>query len=203
MTSPMRQSIQLWIADRAPLGDESGSGLLAPIEVNDFWIDTDTGTLWRCTAAPDQEHLVWLWENPQADWEQEDEDSLDFIKNKPANPVQSVESRSLNSAFLIDSTRNAFVFYSVDISAVLSLTSGQSGTVFLEIASDSGFTEDVQELGQRSNGNTGNLSLGNTTDLATANLSGFVPANFYCRLRTNSNTGSPAFTYKSGQKILF
>lgn len=116
--------------------------------------------------------------------------------------VQTASTRSLNTAFQVNSTKDSFVNYSVDIAATISLTTGQSGTVFLEIASDSGFTTNVQTLGQFTNGNAGTLAVGlNLTQTNTACLSGYVPAAYYCRLRTTNNTGTPTFTYKNGQEI--
>lgn len=116
---------------------------------------------------------------------------------------QSSASRSLNSAFQPSSTRDCLVNYSVDITTSITLTTGQSGTVFLEIASDSGFTTNVQELGRFLNGNTGTLTLGlSLTQSVTGTLSGYVPAGYYARLRTVNNTSTPTFTYRSGQEVL-
>lgn len=140
----------------------------------------------------------------QSDWTQSNSSSVDFIKNKPAAISQSSASRSLNSGFQISATRNSLVSYSVDIATTLSLTTGQTGTVFLEIASDSGFTTNLQEIGRTVNGNTGTLTLGlNLTQNVTATLGGLVPAGYYCRLRTQNTVGTPTFNYRSGQEILF
>lgn len=117
--------------------------------------------------------------------------------------VQTTATRTLNSAFQVNSSRNSMVNYSVDIAATISLTTGQSGTVFLEIASDSGFTTNVQTISQFTNGNAGSLTIGlNLTQTNTGCLTGFVPSGYYCRLRTANNTGTPTFTYKIGQEVL-
>lgn len=139
----------------------------------------------------------------QSDWEQTNISSLDYIKNKPAPRSQSSATRSLNSGFQVSAARDALVNYSVDVSCSLTLTSGQSGTVFLEIASDSGFTTNVQEIGRFTNSSTGTLTIGlNLVQGVTGNLQGYVPSGYYCRLRTANNTGTPTFTYRSGQEIL-
>lgn len=139
----------------------------------------------------------------QSDWTQSNTSSLDYIKNKPASRSQSSATRSLNSGFQASATRDSLVNYSVDVSCTLSLTSGQSGTVFLEIASDSGFTMNVQELGRFTNSSTGTLAIGlNLVQVMTGNLQGYIPSGYYCRLRTANNTGTPTFTYQSGQEIL-
>lgn len=138
----------------------------------------------------------------QSDWNQTSSGSLDFIKNKPVR-TQSGASRTLNSAFQISSTRDAFANYSVDIACVLTLTTGQTGTVFLEIATNASFTTGVQEVGRTVNGNTGSLTLGlNITQNATATIGGYIPAGYYVRLRTANTSGTPVFTYQSGQEVL-
>lgn len=116
---------------------------------------------------------------------------------------QSSASRSLNTVFQISTTRDSLVNYSVDISCVLSLTSGQTGTAFLEIATNSGFTTGVQEVCRFVNGNTGTLTIGlNLTQNCTGGLNGFIPAGYFCRIRTANTTGTPTFTYRSGQEVL-
>ena len=36
----------------------------------------------------------------------------------------------------------------------------------------------------------------------TNTMSGYVPSNYYCRLRTSNILSTPTFTYQSGQEIL-
>lgn len=142
----------------------------------------------------------------QSDWNQTSSSALDFIKNKPTLPSalsQSTASRSLNSAFQVNATRWSEVRYSVDISTTVSLTGGAVGRVVLEMATNSGFTTGVQELQSFGNGNTGTLVIGLVlTQLTTACLSGMVPPGNYVRIRTVNTTGTPTFTYISGQEAL-
>lgn len=115
------------------------------------------------------------------------------------NYGQSSVSRALNSVFVPSTTKNALVSYSVDIAATLSLTTGQSGTVFLEISAD-GSTNWV-ELNRFTNGNSGSLTIGlNLTQTNTGTVSGSVPLGYSVRLRTANGTGTPTFTYRSGQE---
>src|SRR5262245_58649875 len=110
-------------------------------------------------------------------------------------------SRSLNSAFLISQNQDSFVQYSVDISAQLTLSGGETGTVFLEYADDEAFTTNVIEVARGANGNTGTLSLGlSITQIVSAQVSGMIPYAKYTRLRTANTTGTPTFTYRSGQE---
>lgn len=124
--------------------------------------------------------------------------------NNPALSRSQVSvSRTLNSGFQISTTRDSLVSYSVDIATVLSLTTGQSGTVFLEMATDSLFTVNLQEVARFVNGNTGTLTIGlNLSQNVTGNIGGFIPSSYFCRLRTANNTGTPTFTYRSGQEVL-
>lgn len=112
-------------------------------------------------------------------------------------------ARSLNSAFQISTTQDTQVSYAVDIAAVLSLTSGQTGTVILEYADDSGFTTNVVTVQTSKNGNTGTLAIGlGLTQTTTVTLTGMVPAAKYVRLRTVNTTGSPSFTMSTSQEVL-
>lgn len=131
-------------------------------------------------------------------------DSVEWVLGT-ASPAPSFANpgRSLNSAYQISASRNALVSYSVDIAATLSLTTGQTGTVYLEYADDSGFTTNVKEVCRNVNGNSGTLAIGlGLTQNGTATLSGMIPAGKYVRLRTQNNTGTPTFTYRSSQEVL-
>lgn len=115
----------------------------------------------------------------------------------------SYPSRSLNTAYQLSMTRNALVAITVDISATLTLSGGQTGTVILEIANDSGFTSGVQTVQSAVNGNTGALTIGlSLTQTASATLTGIVPLNKYYRIRTVITTGTPAFTMRTAQETL-
>lgn len=116
---------------------------------------------------------------------------------------QSSVSRSLNSAFQVSATRDSLVRYSVDISCTSTLISGQSGTVILEMATNSGFTTGVQTLSQFTNSNSVALAIAITViQINTACVTGYVPAGNYVRLRTVNNTGTPTYTYQVGQEVL-
>lgn len=117
---------------------------------------------------------------------------------------QSSPIRSLNTAFQVSTTKDAIVHYSVDISTTVSLTGSQVGQVILEIATNSAFTTGVQSLQEFSNGNTGSLVVGLVlTQLNTACVNGVVLAGYWVRLRTVNVTGTPVFTFKRSQEVLF
>jgi hypothetical protein len=117
---------------------------------------------------------------------------------------QSSSSRSLNTAFQISSTRDSAAIYSVDISCTSTLAGGQSGTVFLEMATNSGFTTGVQTLSEFTNSNSVSLAIAiSVTQINTACLyTPLIPAGNWVRLRTNNNTGTPTFNFQTGQEVL-
>lgn len=129
------------------------------------------------------------------------------LARQVAVPVQAARSfasvsRSLNSVFQPSTTRDVGVSYSVDVACTLSLTTGATGTVFLEYADDSGFTTSVVEVCRFVNGNTGTLTVGlNLTQNVTGSLSGFIPTGKFVRLRTANTVGTPTFNYRSGQEV--
>lgn len=120
-----------------------------------------------------------------------------------STPSQSAVTRTLNSAFQISSTRNAFVSYSIQETVTASITGGQNGDVILEIASDSGFTTNVQTVAIAGVGQSYTLAIAlQGVQPQTTCVAGFVPAGCYVRLRTVNNTGTPSYSYRAGQEAL-
>lgn len=139
----------------------------------------------------------------QSDWTQAGTGSVDYVKNKPLARSVAHPARTLNSAFQISSAQDASVSYSVDISASLSLVTGQVGTLYLRYADDSAHTTNVKEVGRSVNGNAGALTIGLAlTQTATATLSGVVPLGKYAKIVTENTTGTPTFTFRSAQEVL-
>lgn len=114
----------------------------------------------------------------------------------------SYPTRTLDACYQISSTRDVYVNYSVDISASLSLTNGQRGTVYLRTYTNSTYTTGTQEISRFSNGQTGTLTVGLAlVQNVTGQISGQVPAGLWVKLATENNTGTPTFTYQSGQEV--
>lgn len=126
------------------------------------------------------------------------------ILNKPTLTKSfAYTTKALNTCFQVSSTRDAYVNYAVDISTSLSLTTGQQGTVYLELFNNSGCTTGTQEVTRFVNGQTGTLTIGLAlTQNVTGSLHGFIPAASYAKLRTENNTGTPTFTSRPGQEVL-
>lgn len=130
-------------------------------------------------------------------------DTLWAASSTPQSLSFANPSRTLNSAFQISSTRASFASYSVDVAATATLAGGQTGTVFLEYANDSGFTSGVTEVARFVNGNSVSLAIAITVNQnVTGTLTGMIPAGKYVRVRTANTVGNPTFTYRSGQEVL-
>jgi hypothetical protein len=122
----------------------------------------------------------------------------------PPTKTFSSTTRSTNTVFQISSTQDAFVEYSIDIGTSFSLTSGATGTIYLRYADNSGFTTNVKEVCRAVNGNTGTLTVGlNLSQLSTGRLSGWIPAGKFVEIVTENTVGTPSFTFRSGQEVLF
>lgn len=118
-------------------------------------------------------------------------------------PAVATPLRTLNNAFQVSAAQNALVVYSVDITATMSLTSGQVGRVYLQQADDAGFTQNLKNISRAANGNSGALTLGLAlTQIGTAVVQGFIAAGKWARLMTENVTGSPTFAFIEGQETL-
>lgn len=116
---------------------------------------------------------------------------------------QASATRSLNTVFQVSATRDAQVQYAVQTTITASIAGGQDGDVFLDIASDSGFTANVQSLDVAPCSQTYTLAIAlQGVQKCAAQVRGYVPAGYYARIRTVNNTGTPAFSYRLGQETL-
>lgn len=134
---------------------------------------------------------------------QETKDAIDAAKAPVA--VSSMLTKSLNTAYQASDTARPFdLAIAVDIATSLSLTSGQSGTVFLDICASSGFASGVTTVDEFTASNTGTLIVGLALgQTVTAKLRGDnIPAGYYWRIRTVNNTGIPTFTFKRCRETL-
>lgn len=115
----------------------------------------------------------------------------------------SYPSLAVNTARQASTIHDALVTASVSITATLSLTTGQQGTVTLQYADNSAFTTNVVSVQVSSNGNTGSLAIGlNLGQIVSATVTGFVPAGKYYRLLTTNVTGTPTYGIPTIQEVL-
>ncbi len=119
------------------------------------------------------------------------------------NRSQASATRSLNSVFQVSATRDSSVQYSVQITITASISGGQDGDVFLDIASDSGFTTNVQSLDVAPCSQSYTLAIAlQGVQKCAAQVRGYIPAGYYARIRTVNNVGSPAYLFRLAQEVL-
>jgi len=123
---------------------------------------------------------------------------LNCTTTPPARTFQN-PARTLNTAFQISTTKDANVYYSVEITVASALLGNVSGRVHLEYADDSGFTTNVVDVNSSPNGTSGVLNL---TNLGPGNVAGWIPAGKYARMRTENVNGTPTFTFVRSQEML-
>lgn len=116
---------------------------------------------------------------------------------------QSAVTRALNTAFQANTSRDVLAMYSVQCTITASISGGQACDVVLEIASDVGFTANVQTLAIVGNGQTYTLAVAlQGVQPQTMQLTGVIPSGYYARLRTVNVTGTPTFLYRGGQETV-
>jgi hypothetical protein len=120
---------------------------------------------------------------------------------KPAPIFNNAPSRALNTTFQPLANRATHGTYSIAIATTLSLANlNSAGSIFLEISPDGTTWTTIQSAGTAQT-LTVSLSLGlNTT--TTYNVTGWIPLNWYCRLRTVTSGGATA-TLANGQEVMF
>lgn len=117
-------------------------------------------------------------------------------------PTQASATRSLNTAFQVSATRPSIVCYSVQLTVTASIAGGQTGDVILEIASNVGFTANVQTVSIAGLGQTYTLAIAlQGVQPQTGVLVGLVPTGYYVRMRTVNISGTPTYLIRAAQEI--
>lgn len=105
---------------------------------------------------------------------------------------------TLNTAAVLDASRDVLVNYSVDVSCTALLLAGTAGSVVLEYADNAGMTTNLVTVSQTNNSAGG---LVNLAVISSGNVSGVIPAGKYRRIRTVNTTGTPVFTARNSQEV--
>lgn len=174
-----------------------------------YW-RTDTRQIYKRESGSWSVVITLPAAQTQADWNETDNSAIGFVKNKPAaaftnNPTHSIiTTAAAANGFLLSSTRNAQVAYSVSITTTSTIGSAGAGYVVLEIcATNSATAGDWVEIGRATNSQTITLAaVLQSVQVASQSISGVVPAGYYVRLRSVASSGSPVFAFVSGQEIL-
>lgn len=122
--------------------------------------------------------------------------------NNATHTIQTVAAAA--NGFQLSTTRDAMVNYAATIVTAATLASGAVGSVVLEIASTNSSSAGAwQEIGRISNGQVFSLAVAiGCTQTVSGQVGGVVPAGYYARLRSINTTGTPTYTYNSGQEVL-
>lgn len=123
------------------------------------------------------------------------------FNNIPSHSI--VTTAAAANGWQISSTRNASVFYSVNVNTTATIGGASDGYILLEIAATNSTTaSDWKEVSRTRNGQTVTLALAlNSIQNIGSELMNIVPAGYYVRLRSVNVSGTPTYTYVSGQEV--
>lgn len=124
------------------------------------------------------------------------------FNNAPTHPIQTVAAAA--NGFQLSTTRDALVSYSVLITVTASISSGQSGYVVLEISpTNSTSAASWVEVGRISASQIYTLAIAlQGVQTSGTPVNAVVPAGYYARLRSVNVTGTPTYSFVSGQEVL-
>lgn len=116
----------------------------------------------------------------------------------------STVSSTSSTGFQISTTKKAMVIYSVKISTSSTIAGSSEGKVYLETAATNSTTpSDWTSISKISNGQSLSLALAlRIVQPITEPLMGMIPVGNYVRIRSNNISGTPTYTYITGQEIL-
>ncbi len=121
----------------------------------------------------------------------------------PFSPTPDTLSaaRSFNTSYTMSSTKYVEVCISAQVSASLSLTGGQGGTITLQTSPTGSVWSDK---GSIVGSNTGALTIGlSTVQITGGQVCTMLPPTYYYRMATTNNTGTPTFTNLTGNKTTY
>lgn len=128
-----------------------------------------------------------------------------FFNNSASHSIVTVAGAA--NGFQVSSTKLAIISYSVKvITAVqIGVATNVEGYVILEIAATNSSTAgDWTEIGRTSNGQNIGLALAlSSTQSVGGQISGVLPPGYYARLRSVNVSGTPTYSYVSGQEIIY
>lgn len=120
------------------------------------------------------------------------------------NPSRSiVTTAAAANGFQLSATRNTSVFYSVNIATTATIGGSSDGYIVLEIAAtNSSSAGDWKEVSRARSGQTITLAIAlQSVQNVTSEVMNVVPAGYYARLRSVNTSGTPTYTFVSGQEV--
>lgn len=127
-------------------------------------------------------------------------DTLSF-NNTPSHSI--VTTAAAANGFQLSTTQNTSVYYSVNVTTTATIGGGSDGYVVFEIATTNSTTaSDWKEVSRSRNGQTISLAVAlQSVQNIGSELMNIVPAGYYARLRSVNSSGTPVFTFVSGQEV--
>jgi len=123
--------------------------------------------------------------------------------NTPGRSIVTVAAAA--NGFQISSTKDAIAHYSVTITTTVSLSGNSSGYILFEICpTNSSTASDWIEIDRVPSGQSGTLVVGLTLNQSGGgHVGGMVPTGWYARIRSVNVSGTPTYTYNSGQEASY
>lgn len=123
----------------------------------------------------------------------------------PSPVSRSIVTGTGATGFQVSGVRDADVRYNATIAVTTTIGGASDGILVLEIAPTNSATPgDWVEIARIRNSQALSLALVlQSVQTISGQLSGFVPRGYYAKIRSITNSGSPTFTYNSGQEVLF
>lgn len=124
------------------------------------------------------------------------------VNNAPARSI--VTTAAAANGWQPSATQNALLSYSVNITTTATIGGASTGYVVLEVCStNSSVAANWLEVGRVTNSQTITLAIAlQSIQIIGGCVACMIPAGYYARLRSVSSSGSPTFTYVSGQEVL-
>lgn len=128
------------------------------------------------------------------------------LASTQAPATRSIVTGTGAVGFQPSATRDVFGNYNVTIASAVQIgvATNVQGTMVLEIApTNSATAGDWVEVARFTNGQNIGLALAlASTQTLAGQLSGMIPAGYYAKIRSINNSGTPTYTYNSGQEVL-
>lgn len=127
-----------------------------------------------------------------------------YVARSASTSTRLIATSTGAVGFQVSSARDSEVRYSATIVTTATIGGNQSGTFVLEIApTNSATAGDWAEIGRCTNGQAISLAIALQSVQTTAcQMSGYIPSGYYTKIRSINNSGTPSFTFNSGQEVL-
>lgn len=124
------------------------------------------------------------------------------FNNAPSHTI--VTTAAAANGFQLSTTRNASVYYSVNVVTTASIGGASDGYIVLEICStNSAVAANWIEISRTRNGQTITLAVAlQSVQSLGSELMNIIPIGYYARLRGVPVSGTPSFSFVSGQEVL-